>query len=101
MIQDPVLVLAFMLGVVAFTRWLEGRFDWVKKISSAVVCTLLGIVLANVGLIEHTGPMHAAAALGTPVVVPFGSTSIELTGPGLPGAGWRCYAARPALEAKA
>ena len=29
--------------------------------------------------------MHVAAALGTPVVVPFGSTSFELTGPGLPG----------------
>ena len=29
--------------------------------------------------------MHVAAALGTPVVVAFGSTSPELTGPGLPG----------------
>jgi len=29
--------------------------------------------------------MHVAAALGIPVVVPFGSTSPELTGPGLPG----------------
>ena len=29
--------------------------------------------------------MHVAAAVGTPVVVPFGSTSPELTGPGLAG----------------
>jgi lipopolysaccharide heptosyltransferase II len=36
-------------------------------------------------LTNDTGTMHAAAALGTPVVVPFGSTSPELTGPGLPG----------------
>jgi heptosyltransferase-2 len=36
-------------------------------------------------LTNDTGPMHTAAALGTPVVVPFGSTSPELTGPGLPG----------------
>jgi len=28
--------------------------------------------------------MHVAAATGTPVVVPFGSTSPDLTGPGLP-----------------
>jgi heptosyltransferase-2 len=35
-------------------------------------------------LTNDTGPMHVAAALGTPVVVPFGSTSPELTGPGLP-----------------
>jgi ADP-heptose:LPS heptosyltransferase len=29
--------------------------------------------------------MHVAAAVGTPVIVPFGSTSPELTAPGLPG----------------
>ena len=39
----------------------------------------------RVVLTNDTGPMHVAAALGTPVVVPFGSTSPELTGPGLPG----------------
>ena len=33
-------------------------------------------------LTNDTGPMHLAAAVGTPVVVPFGSTSPELTGPG-------------------
>ena len=40
--------------------------------------------LTRVLLTNDTGPMHVAAALGTPVVVPFGSTSPELTGPGLP-----------------
>jgi heptosyltransferase-2 len=41
--------------------------------------------LCKVVLTNDSGPMHLAAALGTPVVVPFGSTSPELTGPGLPG----------------
>jgi heptosyltransferase II len=36
-------------------------------------------------LTNDSGPMHLAAAIGTPVVVPFGSTSPVLTGPGLPG----------------
>lgn len=39
----------------------------------------------DVVLTNDTGPMHVAAAVGTSVVVPFGSTSPELTGPGLPG----------------
>jgi heptosyltransferase-2 len=41
--------------------------------------------LCRVLLTNDSGPMHVAAALGTPVVVPFGSTSPELTGPGRPG----------------
>jgi heptosyltransferase II len=47
------------------------------------LCGLLKICGAL--LTNDSGPMHVAAALGTPVVVPFGSTAPELTGPGLPG----------------
>jgi ADP-heptose:LPS heptosyltransferase len=42
------------------------------------------LAFCRVLLTNDSGPMHVAAALGTPVVVPFGSTSPELTGPGLP-----------------
>ena len=41
--------------------------------------------LCRLLLTNDTGPMHLAAALDTPVVVPFGSTEPALTGPGLPG----------------
>jgi len=44
-----------------------------------------GLKFCRVLLTNDSGPMHVAAALGTPVVVPFGSTSPEQTGPGLPG----------------
>jgi heptosyltransferase-2 len=44
-----------------------------------------GLKFCRILLTNDSGPMHAAAALGTPVIVPFGSTSPELTGPGLPG----------------
>jgi len=46
------------------------------------LCALLK--LCRVLLTNDTGPMHVAAAVGTPVVAIFGSTSPELTGPGLP-----------------
>ena len=46
---------------------------------------MAALKLCRVLLTNDTGPMHVAAALGTPVVVPFGSTSSALTGPGLPG----------------
>jgi heptosyltransferase-2 len=45
------------------------------------LCSVLkacAVVVTN-----DTGPMHVAAAVGTPVVVPFGSTAPELTGPTL------------------
>ena len=43
-----------------------------------------GLSLCSVVLTNDSGPMHVAAAVGARVVVPFGSTSPELTGPGLP-----------------
>jgi len=58
-------------------------FNLAGKTSLSELMALLK--LCRVILTNDTGPMHVAAALGTPVVVPFGSTSPELTGPGLPG----------------
>ena len=83
-------------------RWLAfgGKADWdlcdeVVRLASGGVLNLAGktslrelmalLKVCRVVLTNDTGPMHVAAALGTPVVVPFGSTSLELTGPGLPG----------------
>jgi heptosyltransferase II len=56
------------------------------KTSLREVCAVLKA--CDVVLTNDTGPMHVAAAVGTPVVVPFGSTCPELTAPGWPpGAG--------------
>ena len=48
----------------------------------AVLLRGCAVVIGN-----DSGPMHLAAAVGAPVSVLFASTSAELTGPGLPGAG--------------
>ena len=42
-------------------------------------------------LTNDTGPMHIAAAVGTRVIVPFGSTSAALTGPGIPNDTRHCF----------
>jgi heptosyltransferase-2 len=72
-----------------------GQIESAIRHSSFVIRNLCGqtslrelmalLKLCRVLLTNDSGPMHVAAALGTPVVVPFGSTSPELTGPGLPG----------------
>jgi len=49
------------------------------KLSLRELCA--GLKACAIVLTNDTGPMHVAAAVGTPVVVPFGSTSPELTGP--------------------
>lgn len=58
MIEAPVALLAFLFLVVAFTRFLEQQSDVLKKITSAVLCTLTGIVLANLGVIPHRSALY-------------------------------------------
>jgi lipopolysaccharide heptosyltransferase II len=54
-------------------------FNLAGKTSLRELMSLLKLCRAF--LTNDTGPMHVAAALGTPVVAIFGSTSPELTGP--------------------
>ncbi|MBE7499372.1 MAG: glycosyltransferase family 9 protein [Verrucomicrobiales bacterium] len=56
---------------------LAGRTSLRELLQLLGVCRLL--------LTNDTGPAHVAAALGVSVVALFGSTSPELTAPGLPG----------------
>lgn len=58
MISDPVALMAFMFGLIACSRWLERTVPAVQKISSAVVCTLLGILLSNLGVMPHASPAY-------------------------------------------
>jgi heptosyltransferase-2 len=57
----------------------DGVFNLAGKTSLRELAAALK--LCRLLLTNDTGPMHLAAAVGTPLVVPFGSTSPELTGP--------------------
>ena len=55
---------------------LAGQTTLPELVDALATCE---VVLSN-----DSGPMHVAAAVGTPVIAPFGSTSPDFTGPGLP-----------------
>ncbi len=78
-IQTVARILAALGRSPAPVRNLAGRTSLRDLAASLAACEA---VITN-----DTGPMHVAAAVGTRVIVPFGSTSPELTGPGLPGEG--------------
>jgi heptosyltransferase-2 len=61
-----------------------GALDLTGKTTLRELAACFGV--CRVLLTNDSGPMHVAAAVGTPVIVPFGSTAPELTGPGSPHA---------------
>jgi len=61
---------------------LTGSVNLAGRTSLRELCAALK--LSRILLTNDTGPMHVGAALGTSTVALFGSTSPELTGPGLP-----------------
>lgn len=65
----------------------QNRLASVMSLAGRTSLRELAVILSGCRavLTNDTGPMHLAAAVGTKVVAVFGSTSPELTGPGLPG----------------
>lgn len=92
MSESSIALAAILLWIVASTRWLEARLGFVKKITSAVVCTLSGMLLANIGVIPHRAPLYQEVFdIAVPyaiVLVVIGSSLSELrrAGPRLAGA---------------
>jgi len=88
LVSHPVALLALVLAVVAGARVLEQRLAWVQAISSAVVCTLLGILFANAGVIPQASPVYDGVnAYAVPyaiVLVILGSDLRDLSRAGRP-----------------
>lgn len=88
-ISNPIVILGGPSDVVAAQEVHRTAGSPVLNLAGKTTLRELMAVLSELGVLitNDTGPMHVAAALGVPVVVPFGSTSPELTGPGVPGDG--------------
>lgn len=55
----------------AFGRWAEHRTSWGKELSGALVATLAGMLLSNVGVVPHASPeLGQTFKMLVPVAVP-------------------------------
>ena len=58
MIITPIALIAFLFLLIAVARFCEHHFSVVKKITSAGLCTVIGIAFANVGVIPHQSVVY-------------------------------------------
>ena len=60
MIEEPLAVVAVLLGVVSASLWLVGRYPWAKRMS-AIIWIIFGSALcSNLGLIPTAAPVYGA-----------------------------------------
>ncbi|MCC8356833.1 MAG: DUF819 family protein [Oscillospiraceae bacterium] len=63
-------LLAVMCISVAFSIWLEQKYNWASKISGAIIALILAMVMANIGIIPTSCPLYDDVVWG--IVVPIG-----------------------------
>ena len=68
--DDTIALLAVMCLGVAFSIWLEQKYNWASKVSGAIIALILAMILANVGVIPTSCPLYDDVVWG--VVVPVG-----------------------------
>ena len=68
--DNTIALLAVMCLGVAFSIWLEQKYNWASKVSGAIIALILAMVLANIGVIPTSCPMYDDVVWG--IVVPVG-----------------------------
>ncbi|MCD7769055.1 MAG: DUF819 family protein [Oscillospiraceae bacterium] len=63
-------LLAVMCLSVAFSIWLEQKYNWASKISGAIIALILAMVMANIGIIPTSCTLYDDVVWG--IVVPVG-----------------------------
>lgn len=68
--DNTIALLAVMCLGVAFSIWLEQKYNWASKVSGAIIALILAMVLANLGVIPTSCPLYDDVVWG--IVVPVG-----------------------------
>lgn len=68
--DDTWSLMVILCAGVAFSIWLEQKYNWASKISGAIIALIIAMVLANVGIIPISCPLYDDVVWG--IVVPMG-----------------------------
>lgn len=68
--DNTIALLAVMCLGVAFSIWLEQKYNWASKISGAIIALILAMVMANLGIIPTSCVLYDDVVWG--IVVPVG-----------------------------
>ena len=63
-------LLLIMCGAVAFSIWLEQKYQWASKVSGAIIALIIAMVCANVGIIPISSVLYDDIVWG--IIVPMG-----------------------------
>lgn len=68
--DDTWSLMVILCAGVAFSIWLEQKYNWASKISGAIIALIIAMVLANLGIIPTSCPLYDDTVWG--IVVPMG-----------------------------
>jgi uncharacterized membrane protein len=60
MIQQPVAIMAVLLGAIYFSIWITGRFPWAERLSTVLWIIFTGALVSNLGLVPTDAPIYGS-----------------------------------------
>ncbi|MEZ2458304.1 DUF819 family protein [Salinicoccus roseus] len=73
MIKDPALIMIIFVLIVFSGIWLQNKVQFIRKLSAAMYCIFVAMILANLGIIATESSAHEAISS---YVVPFSISMI-------------------------
>jgi len=60
MIQQPLAIVAVLLGAIYFSIWITGRFPWAERLSTVLWIIFTGALVSNLGLVPTDAPIYGS-----------------------------------------